>query len=97
MINLLKIDKGSIICDPFIGSGTNLVSAKENGINSIGFDVNDFYVFISRVKIFWDYDLNDLENFLDNFFNQIKMNLSNNIFLNNNSCFLDDINISRHI
>lgn len=56
----LQIQKTERVFDPFCGSGTILVHAKENGIDSIGLDVNPFYVFISRVKTYWDFDLNAL-------------------------------------
>lgn len=41
---------GQIILDPFCGSGTTLVQANELGINSIGFDISEFNVLLSRVK-----------------------------------------------
>ena len=60
MFEKLRIRKESLIFDPFVGSGTILVSAKVRGLNSIGFDVNPLYVLISRVKTYWEFDLNDL-------------------------------------
>lgn len=41
---------GQTILDPFCGSGTTLVQANELGINSIGFDISEFNVLLSRVK-----------------------------------------------
>ena len=62
MIETLKVDKNETIFDPYCGSGTTLLCAKERGINSIGFDVNPFYVFISRVKTYWGFDPDALSN-----------------------------------
>ncbi len=43
-------ERGDIILDPFMGSGTTLVQAAELGINSIGIDVSEFNCLIARVK-----------------------------------------------
>ena len=40
----------SIVCDPFCGAGTTLAVAKANGMRSVGFEVNPFAAFITRVK-----------------------------------------------
>ena len=40
----------SIVCDPFCGAGTTLAVAKANGMRSIGFEVNPFAAFITKVK-----------------------------------------------
>jgi DNA modification methylase len=47
---------GQVVVDPFCGSGTTLVQASEMGINSVGMDISEFNVLISRVKIA-SYDL----------------------------------------
>ena len=39
------------ILDPFCGSGTTILTAKENGIPSTGYDLSPYAVFVSRVKI----------------------------------------------
>lgn len=41
---------GQTVLDPFCGSGTALVQANELGINSIGYDISEFNVLLSRVK-----------------------------------------------
>jgi len=46
--NLLK---GSWVLDPFCGGGTTLLTCKELGINSRGFDILPFSVFLTNVKI----------------------------------------------
>ncbi len=54
--NLLE---GSWVLDPFCGSGTTLLTCKELGIHSRGFDILPFSVFLSNVKI-EDYDDREL-------------------------------------
>lgn len=44
-------DKGGIVLDPFMGSGTTAVVAKELGRNYIGIDLNADYVDIARRRI----------------------------------------------
>ena len=34
---------GSIIFDPFVGSGTSCLAAKQLGLNYIGFEINEEY------------------------------------------------------
>ena len=57
--------KGSIVLDPFMGSGTTLVQASELGMHSIGIDVSGFNCLISRVKLD-DYDMPELEKAMEN-------------------------------
>jgi hypothetical protein len=46
-----KIDKkNSLFLDPFCGSGSSLVGAQKNGIDSIGIDLNPLSCLISEVK-----------------------------------------------
>ena len=49
--------KGSLVVDPFVGSGTTLVSANMFQCDGIGFDSNPLMTFISKVKTTWDIDL----------------------------------------
>lgn len=50
----------SLVYDPFCGSGTTLVEANALGIDSIGTDISNFNVLLSRVKTD-KYDANVLE------------------------------------
>ena len=52
---------GDVILDPFSGSGTTLVQAKEMGMHSIGIDISHFNCMITETKLL-DYDLASLEN-----------------------------------
>ncbi|MDG7022586.1 MAG: hypothetical protein JRN07_04220, partial [Nitrososphaerota archaeon] len=51
---------GQVVLDPFAGSGTTLVEACEAGLHSVGVDVSEFNVMISRVKLA-EYDAEALE------------------------------------
>lgn len=54
------LEPGQTVLDPFSGSGTTLVEASERGIDSIGIEISEFNVMISKVKLA-DYSLPALE------------------------------------
>lgn len=51
LITEFKLRQGSWVLDPFCGGGTTLLTCKQLGINSIGFDILPFSVFLTNVKI----------------------------------------------
>jgi DNA modification methylase len=51
-----------LILDPFSGSGSTLLGANEIGFSSVGFEVNPFSYFLSKVKL-TSYDESDIEQF----------------------------------
>lgn len=53
-ISLFSLRPGQTILDPFCGTGTTLVEAKRQGINSIGIEANPVANFASTVKVDWD-------------------------------------------
>lgn len=53
-----KISPGLLIMDPFMGSGTTNICAKQRGIDSIGIDANDFFYFAAKTKLNWDINVN---------------------------------------
>ena len=53
-------EPGQTVLDPFSGSSTTLVEASERGIDSVGIEVSEFNVMVSRVKLA-DYDIPALE------------------------------------
>lgn len=55
--------KDSLVLDPFAGVGTTLLTCKEYGIPSVGFDVSPLTVLISKVKT-RDYDLETMEKYV---------------------------------
>lgn len=58
MIVKFNVTPGSLVVDPFVGSGTTLVTAKMFHCKTIGFDVNPLMKFISTVKTDWKINLN---------------------------------------
>ncbi|MCU0500259.1 MAG: site-specific DNA-methyltransferase [Anaerolineae bacterium] len=50
------LQPGQVVLDPFCGTGTTLIEAKLNGVNSVGLEANPFAQFASSVKTDWDVD-----------------------------------------
>ena len=50
LLDLLSIEPGTAVLDPFVGSGTTLVECQKRGIPSIGIDLNPIACMISSVK-----------------------------------------------
>lgn len=60
LIERYGIDSGSMLLDPFCGTGTTLVAAKMRNIPSIGIDANPAAAFASNVKTRWNVELDEL-------------------------------------
>ena len=50
------VPRDAVIADPFMGSGTTLLCAKQHGFKSAGVDANDFFEFTARTKLNWNID-----------------------------------------
>ncbi|MGC9336972.1 MAG: TRM11 family SAM-dependent methyltransferase [Candidatus Cloacimonadia bacterium] len=50
LLNIIGIEQGDTVLDPFIGSGTTAVEAQLLGINCIGIDISPLCVLQSKVK-----------------------------------------------
>src|SRR5437016_2084423 len=61
LITEFKLKKGAWVGDSFCGGGTTLLAYKQKGINSAGFDILPFSVFLSNVKT-RNYNVNQLRN-----------------------------------
>jgi DNA modification methylase len=46
--------EGELVLEPFVGSGTTLVAAKDLNRNAVGFDLNEEYVELSRTRLLID-------------------------------------------
>ncbi|KAA0003847.1 MAG: hypothetical protein FE044_00940 [Thermoplasmata archaeon] len=71
LINLLKVDKGETILDPFAGSGAFIADAPTMGINAIGVEILEIGKTISEVKCDLNYDLQRLKDEITNLFSNI--------------------------
>ena len=63
--NVLKeydVPKGGMVLDPFCGTGTTLLAAKQAGYDAVGFDILPLGVFVSNTKLQEDYDIELLQN-----------------------------------
>jgi site-specific DNA-methyltransferase (cytosine-N4-specific) len=49
--NMLELEKGTWILDPFCGSGTTLLEAVHNQWNAIGVDINPLSILIAQAKL----------------------------------------------
>src|SRR5688572_17705539 len=56
LLNQENTTNMQVVADPFMGSGTTLISCKQRGIPSKGIDANDFMVDAARVKLNWQRD-----------------------------------------
>ena len=50
LLNIIGLNKGDTVLDPFIGSGTTAVEAQLLGINCVGVDISPLCVLQSKVK-----------------------------------------------
>jgi DNA modification methylase len=59
-LSLFDLPKGTIVLDPFCGTGTTLVEAQKHGLMTIGVDAHPFAAFVSRVKTHWSISVPEL-------------------------------------
>ncbi|MCL4497987.1 MAG: hypothetical protein M1412_03815 [Deltaproteobacteria bacterium] len=50
LMNIIKIQNGETLFDPFVGSGTAVLEAQILGVNAIGLDISPLCILISKVK-----------------------------------------------
>lgn len=50
LMNIIKIQSGETLFDPFVGSGTAVLEAQILGVNAIGLDISPLCALISKVK-----------------------------------------------
>ncbi len=59
-ISKFQLKDGSVLLDPFCGTGTTIVEAKLRGINGIGIEAHPMSYFASCVKTDWEVEPNEL-------------------------------------
>jgi len=89
MLNHLNVNSKALVFDPFVGSGTTLLVAKELGNKSIGFEINPFGAFVARTKTlnYSDRDLKELKEFkipqckpMNNVYDKYELKIISNLF-----------------
>ena len=50
LLNIIKLQPGELLLDPFVGSGTAVLEAQILGINAVGIDISPLCALISKVK-----------------------------------------------
>jgi DNA modification methylase len=60
LITEFRLTQSHWILDPFVGCGTVSVVAKQQGVNSVGFEAHPFVYWVARVKCFWEFDMKRL-------------------------------------
>lgn len=83
------LSKKDYLLDPFVGSGTSLISAAQLGIRSVGYDISPLSVFISKAKTY-HYDYNGLLYF----WNDLKHIVSSKTYVERHSDYPDSF--TRH-
>jgi len=58
-------NSGTVVLDPFCGTGTTIVETKLMGVPGVGVEANPFPCFASRVKVDWDVSPDLLEEFAE--------------------------------
>ena len=59
-LNQFKLTEGDWIADPFLGTGTTSLVAKESGLNSLGIEAHPFVFWVAQTKMHLDYNLDQL-------------------------------------
>jgi DNA modification methylase len=77
ILNIIGLDQGDIVLEPFIGSGTTALEAQILGINCIGIDISPLCVLQSKVKTESIYVLPRIKEWKKEITKRIKPFLSN--------------------
>jgi len=68
LINLLRVNEGETILDPFAGSGAFIADAPTMGLNAVGIEILEMGKLIAEVKSNLDYDMQSLRKEVINLF-----------------------------
>ncbi len=72
LLNVMRIQPGETILDPFIGSGTTALEAQILGVNCIGIDVSEVCTRVSRAKTHAFQSLDNIQDKFENVFLDIQ-------------------------
>ncbi|HIP90147.1 MAG TPA: hypothetical protein EYH22_01190 [Candidatus Nanopusillus sp.] len=77
LLNIIGVNKGDTVLDPFIGSGTTAVEAQLLGIDCVGIDVSPLCVLQSKVKTESIEVLSEILEWKEEILNKVGINLFN--------------------
>jgi DNA modification methylase len=58
--DLFGVAPGDWVYDPFSGTGTTIICAKQRGINGYSVEAHSFVHWVADVKLYWEFDLGKL-------------------------------------
>lgn len=71
-LRLYHITPGKTVFDPFAGTATTNIVAKQSGIRSFGIEAHPFVHFVGRTKLFWAFQFPELLQQIDRLLEQIR-------------------------
>ncbi|HDL60631.1 MAG TPA: hypothetical protein ENH14_04145 [candidate division WOR-3 bacterium] len=77
LLNIIGLEQGDTVIDPFIGSGTTAVEAQLLGINCVGIDISPLCVLQSKVKVEALYVLQEIMKWKQEITNRMGLTLFN--------------------
>lgn len=70
-----SIQLGMTVYDPFTGTGTTNIVARQHGIHSFGVEAHPFIAFVARTKLFWEFDFSELRREIDELIAHIRQQI----------------------
>jgi hypothetical protein len=67
LMNHFQLNRGDVVCDPFLGSGTTMVEARLLGLAGVGIEVCPLSALIARTKAAFPNDSSGVENLQEEF------------------------------
>jgi DNA modification methylase len=62
---LYNIRPGMTVYEPFAGTATTNLVAKQQGVHSFGIEAHPFVQFVAQTKLFWEFDIHELQRNID--------------------------------
>ncbi len=62
---LYSIYPGMTVYEPFAGTATTNLVAKRQGVHSFGIEAHPFIQFVAQTKLFWEFDMRQLQREID--------------------------------
>ncbi len=69
---LYNIRPGMTVYEPFAGTATTNLVAKQQGIHSFGIEAHPFVQFVAQTKLFWEFDIHELQRNIDSLISDIR-------------------------